>query len=169
MFEDIDCIFKERKANDEHRNNITFSGLLNALDGITTTDIICFITTNYKANLDSALIRPGRVDYIMKFDYANKEQITDIFKAYMWDASETATELTNEAANACETAVANKVSLFYNEIISYNIKITTSLLQQYLLKYLNNPDEAIKNLDELEKMHESSNISKDAEETGMYS
>jgi hypothetical protein len=34
---------------------------------------------------------------------------------------------------------------------------------------LNNPDEAIKNLDELEKMHESSNISKDAEETGMYS
>ena len=160
VFEDMDCIFKERKTHDEQKNMVTFSGLLNILDGISTSsNMISFITTNYKANLDSALIRPGRVDYIMKFDYATKEQISDIFKAYMWETQEEA--LASEAAS--------KVNEFYTKIISYNIKITTSLLQQYLLKYLNSPDEAISNLDELEKMYESSNISKEAEETGMYS
>ena len=29
ILEDIDCIFKERKSNDESKNSITFSGLLN--------------------------------------------------------------------------------------------------------------------------------------------
>lgn len=151
VFEDIDCIFKERKSNDEHRNNITFSGLLNALDGITSSDIICFITTNYKCNLDSALIRPGRIDYIMQFDYAIKEQIMDIFKDF---TSETNNEVMQSFYDACH---------------KLNIKITTALLQQYLMKYIDKPLEAINNVDEMKKMYDSANVSKDAEDTGLYS
>jgi chaperone BCS1 len=151
IFEDIDCIFKERKTNDESRNSITFSGLLNALDGITTNDIICFITTNYKCNLDSALLRPGRIDYIMKFDYAIKEQILDIFKDF---TSETNSDI---------------IQSFYNECCKLNIKITTALLQQYLMKYIDNPKDAIDNINEMKDMFSSANVSKEAEESGLYS
>ena len=150
IFEDIDCIFKERKSNDEHRNNITFSGLLNALDGITTNDIICFITTNYKCNIDSALLRPGRIDYIMQFDYAVKEQIIDIFK-----------DFTGETNN-------DIIQAFYDVCIKLNVKITTALLQQYLMNYIDNPLEAIKNIAEMKTMHYSANISKESDNTGLY-
>jgi AAA+ superfamily predicted ATPase len=152
VFEDIDCIFKERKANDEHRNNITFSGLLNALDGITTTDIICFITTNYKHNLDSALLRPGRIDYIMRFDYAIKEQIVNIFRDF---TSETNNDVIQEFYETCTRLT--------------NTKFTTALLQQYLLKYIDKPREAIDNLDEMKQMFTAADTSKDAEATGLYS
>ena len=149
IFEDMDCIFKERKSNDESRNSITFSGILNALDGITTRDnMICFITTNYKQHLDSALIRPGRVDYIMKFDYVCKEQVLKIFTVF--------------------TECAEKAQIFYNELTRFNINISVSLLQQYLLKYINQPDEAIANLDTLKKMYDDCHVSKEAGETGLY-
>jgi len=149
IFEDMDCIFKERKANDESRNQITFSGILNALDGITTRDnMICFITTNYKQHLDSALIRPGRVDHIMKFDYVCKEQVLKIFTVF--------------------TECAEKAKDFYEDLTRFNINISVSLLQQYLLKYINKPDEAIDNLDKLKKMYDDSHINKEAGETGLY-
>ena len=151
IFEDMDCIFKERKINDENRNMVTFSGILNALDGITTRDnMICFITTNYKQNLDSALIRPGRVDSIIRFDYVVKEQVIDIFTAF--------------------TDRADKAQMFYDELCRFNINICTSLLQQYLLKYLDetNIDKVIDNLDELKKMYDAAHISKEAGETGLY-
>ena len=151
IFEDMDCIFKERKSNDENRNMVTFSGILNALDGITTRDnMICFITTNYKQNLDSALIRPGRVDYIMRFDYVNKEQVIDIFTTF--------------------TERPDKAQEFYDELCRFNINVSTSLLQQYLLKYINETDidKVINNLDEIKKMYDSSHINKEAGETGLY-
>jgi chaperone BCS1 len=152
VFEDIDCIFKERKSNDESRNSITFSGLLNALDGITTNDLICFITTNYKHNLDSALLRPGRVDYIMRFDYAVKEQIMSIYKDF--------TSSQND----------DEILEFYNECSKFNnIKITTALLQQYLMKYIDNPRGAIDNIDEMKTMFEVANVAKEADESGLYS
>jgi predicted AAA+ superfamily ATPase len=151
IFEDMDCIFKERKSNDESRNMITFSGILNALDGITTRDnMICFITTNYKQHLDSALIRPGRVDSIFRFDYVNKEQVIDIFTAF--------------------TERPDKAQLFYDELSRFNINISASLLQQYLLKYIDEPniDKAIDNIDELKKMYDAAHVSKEAGETGLY-
>lgn len=44
-------------------NRVTLSGLLNCLDGVTSTEArILFMTTNYLDRLDPALIRPGRVD-----------------------------------------------------------------------------------------------------------
>ena len=45
------------------KNNITFSGLLNTLDGIAHVDKqIIIMTTNHPLVLDAALKRPGRVD-----------------------------------------------------------------------------------------------------------
>ena len=45
-------------------NRLTLSGLLNAIDGVTSSEgRIVFMTTNYVDKLDPALIRPGRVDF----------------------------------------------------------------------------------------------------------
>ena len=154
ILEDIDCIFKERKSNDEARNMVSFSGLLNCLDGMTTPhNLVCFITTNYKNHLDSALIRPGRVDYIMSFDYVVKEQLIGIFKVYM--------SLPNDDNN-----LADK---FYDAIKSLKIKVTFSLVQQYLLKYLDNPVLAIENINEMKLIYNSSVVDTAAEDTGLYS
>lgn len=152
VFEDIDCIFKERKSNDENKNNITFSGLLNALDGITTNEnLICFITTNYKNHLDSALLRPGRIDYIMQFDYSTKEQIQDIFR-----------DFTN-----CEDI--DKIQEFYKACAALKIKFSTALLQQYLIQYMDQPDEAISNVEKMKKMFDNTKVDKEADETNLYS
>jgi len=151
VFEDIDCIFKERKSHDENKNNITFSGLLNALDGITSNEnLICFITTNYKSHLDSALLRPGRIDYIMRFDYSTKEQIQDIFRDF----------------TSCQDV--GKIQEFYKACTTMQIKISTALLQQYLMQYIDQPDAAISNVDNMKKMFDSAKVDKEAEETNLY-
>ena len=83
VLEDIDTLFEERKKNDELKNMITFSGILNILDGLAHKEgLITIMTTNYKDRLDAALIRPGRVDVVIHFDYAVKEQIIEIFNRY---------------------------------------------------------------------------------------
>lgn len=153
VFEDIDCIFKERKSQDESRNMITFSGLLNALDGIATRDnMVTFITTNYKNNLDNALVRPGRIDYIMTFEAANREQITDMFKAFTGSDSK---DQVAEFVKACgELNIPN---------------LTTSLLQQYLMKYIDEPILAIENVDYIKKIYEASKVATEASETGLFS
>jgi len=61
---------------------LSLSGLLNILDGVASQEgRILIMTTNHLEKLDKALIRPGRVDMIIKFDLADKGMISSIFKA----------------------------------------------------------------------------------------
>lgn len=68
LLEDIDGIFIKREYVDRNgitrsRRRVTFSGLLNALDGIRSQEgRILFMTTNHREKLDPALLRPGRCD-----------------------------------------------------------------------------------------------------------
>lgn len=59
---------------------VTFSGLLNCLDGVVSTEErLVFMTTNYLDRLDAALIRPGRVDVKQIIDYASPSQLYRMF------------------------------------------------------------------------------------------
>lgn len=59
---------------------ISFSGLLNALDGIVATEErIVFMTTNHYRRLPRALIRPGRVDLSIFVGLASKTQLHMMF------------------------------------------------------------------------------------------
>jgi mitochondrial chaperone BCS1 len=59
---------------------VTFSGFLNALDGVASgEERIIFLTTNHIERLDSALIRPGRVDLASLVDDAVPEQARTLF------------------------------------------------------------------------------------------
>lgn len=59
---------------------MTFSGFLNALDGVASgEERVIFLTTNHLDRLDPALIRPGRVDLASFVDDAVPEQARTLF------------------------------------------------------------------------------------------
>jgi len=62
---------------------LTFSGFLNALDGVSAgEERIVFMTTNHVNKLDPALIRPGRVDVMEYFGPATTYQIEKMFERF---------------------------------------------------------------------------------------
>lgn len=86
LLEDIDAAFVSRedtaqqKAAYEGLSRVTFSGLLNCLDGVASSEArILFMTTNYLERLDPALIRPGRVDVKEYIGYCSKFQLRQMF------------------------------------------------------------------------------------------
>jgi chaperone BCS1 len=88
LVEDVDCVFVERQGAEEKNNRVTFSGLLNALDGVAAGEgRMLFATTNHRERLDPALIRPGRIDRQVEIGYADREQLQRIFGRFFPDAS----------------------------------------------------------------------------------
>lgn len=82
VLEDVDVLFNEdRKA--ETSSSVTFSGLLNAIDGLISVDgIITIFTTNHIERLDRALIRGGRVDRRFEFVHPNAAHIANVFRSF---------------------------------------------------------------------------------------
>lgn len=63
------------------RMSVSFSGLLNAIDGVASHEgRILIMTTNHRDRLDAALIRPGRVDMQIEFGYAGRNTLAEIFR-----------------------------------------------------------------------------------------
>ncbi len=79
LIEDIDTVFDGRKPVLEN-TKLTFSGLLNALDGVATKDgLTTIITTNHIEKLDPALLRNGRMDLKVMFNHATRNQARSLF------------------------------------------------------------------------------------------
>lgn len=69
-------------TNNNNNGRLSLSGLLNILDGVASQEgRVLIMTTNHVDKLDKALIRPGRVDMIVKFDLADTGMISSIFRA----------------------------------------------------------------------------------------
>jgi len=79
LIEDIDAFFVARDKQDT-RIEVSFSGLLNALDGVAAQEgRIVFLTTNHLDRLDKALIRPGRVDVVVELGNASAAMLRTMF------------------------------------------------------------------------------------------
>jgi len=79
LIEDVDAFFVAREKQDA-RIEVSFSGLLNALDGVAAQEgRIVVLTTNHHERLDAALIRPGRVDLAVELGNATAEQLRGLF------------------------------------------------------------------------------------------
>jgi chaperone BCS1 len=93
LLEDVDVAFLNRKepgADGYASASVTFSGLLNALDGVASAEErIIFLTTNHVERLDEALIRPGRVDMTVRLGEATAYQIETLWDRFYaeFDAS----------------------------------------------------------------------------------
>lgn len=83
LLEDVDSVFIDRNVAKDHASRVTFSGLLNAIDGVASQESrMFFMTTNHIEKLDAALLRPGRCDMKCKFDYASKNQIRRMYQRF---------------------------------------------------------------------------------------
>jgi mitochondrial chaperone BCS1 len=94
LIEDIDCVFHNREKKDE-KDTVTFSGLLNAIDGVMAGEgRILVLTTNHRELLDPALIRPGRCDMQLSVDNATPEQAKQLFLRFFPDKPDLAETFT---------------------------------------------------------------------------
>ena len=122
--EDIDALYISRNKSAENR--VSFSCILNFLDGVYSKEnLISIITTNHIENLDKAIIRPMRIDSIIKFTYCSKYQYNEIFKLIFPDE--------NDIRENLYKLIKNK-------------KYTTSMLQKFLILYIFNPEQLIDNI-----------------------
>ncbi|KAI9678758.1 MAG: hypothetical protein M1817_005815 [Caeruleum heppii] len=90
LLEDVDAAFANRRLQADvdgyHGANVTFSGLLNALDGVASAEErLIFLTTNHVDRLDPALIRPGRVDMTVRLGEATQHQIGRLWDRFYGD------------------------------------------------------------------------------------
>jgi len=113
---------------------LTFSGLLNALDGVGNPQGQIFVlTTNFREQLDSALIRNGRVDLHVEFARATGEQMADMFTAF-FPQSEVDSQVPHEFAMALQGALGER-------------EVSTAALQHYFVtQRTSTPEEAIANV-----------------------
>lgn len=134
LIEDIDCSFANRKSGvDKKNSSLTFSGILNALDGIMSQDgRIIFMTSNHPEKLDQALLRPGRADVKMYIGNALREQIYCIFERFYPGVEK---NLINEF-----------VSLIRDN------ECSMAKIQHHLMLYKDDPILAIKNIADLKKV-----------------
>ncbi len=82
IIEDFDSFFKGRK-NLRESSKVTFSGLLNAINGVVNNEgRILVLTTNQEESVDPALARMGRIDRRFHLDYADANQAERLFGMY---------------------------------------------------------------------------------------
>lgn len=82
LLEDID-VFSSTHSREASKDEVSLSGLLNALDGVATPHgLITIMTTNHRETLDESVTRPGRVDKDIEIGYAGSKQVSDMFRFY---------------------------------------------------------------------------------------
>lgn len=81
VIEDVDAIFIHRDGM--RQSGISFSGLLNAIDGVGAQEGRALImTTNHIDRLDPALIRPGRADVHIELGLIGGETAAKLFDRF---------------------------------------------------------------------------------------
>jgi chaperone BCS1 len=144
--------------------NISFAGILNAVDGVAAqTGRLLFMTTNHKEKLDTALIRPGRIDYQVQFREANREQIKALFfnfyKPLEHASDEEEIETAKQKLHRLEARVKEEQNLaLLGEQFAARVpegKYTMAQVQGVFMRHRRDPKEMLACLaDELDLMDE---------------
>ncbi|KAF9201493.1 hypothetical protein BGZ59_002685 [Podila verticillata] len=159
LMEDVDAALIKRKAgkDQEGENNVTLSGILNSLDGITAQEgSVVFMTTNHIRKLAPALIRPGRCDRKLLFDYADEHQIRGMCLKFLLSRSASG-QLTQDRLPNGETpsdevdpeeqarmdaydAHVHEVAEQVCQKITHKDAVTTAQLQAFFMLHRESPD-----------------------------
>ncbi|KAJ6436589.1 mitochondrial chaperone BCS1 [Purpureocillium lavendulum] len=114
LLEDIDAAGIGRPSDNDDsdgglpgsRKGVTMSGLLNTLDGVASQEgRVVIMTTNHIDNLDEALIRPGRVDRKVEFQFADADMISQLFRCIHGFQSWMALEMTIDESTSISNAM----------------------------------------------------------------
>lgn len=144
LLEDIDAAFNKRvqTSEDGYKSSVTFSGLLNALDGVASAEErIIFMTTNHFDQLDPALVRPGRVDVRELLDDAVPEQAERLFKRFY--GKEELARVSGESVDRWAREMAQVVE----EEMGQGKRVSMAALQGHFIR--NGPEESLEQVREL--------------------
>jgi len=135
LLEDVDAAFVSREdvkhLEEAYKglNRLTFSGLLNAIDGVTSSEgRIMFMTTNYIERLDPALVRPGRVDIIQFIGFCSRHQLIEMFGRFYPDQNE------------------NRAAVFADKVAELGVDLSAAQVQGYFMWFKSSPQDAIDNV-----------------------
>ncbi|KAG2377800.1 hypothetical protein C9374_008885 [Naegleria lovaniensis] len=121
------------------KSQVTFSGILNAIDGIAAQEgRIIFMTTNFKEKLPPSLIRNGRIDKKIFIGHATEYQT----KAYIRKFYEKSTQVTPQEFE-------DLIERFWDKV--KHMKICMAQLQGFLLLHRNSIVELVEAADDFEK------------------
>lgn len=133
LLEDIDALFVGREAVVKNtEKQISFSGLLNALDGVRAQEgRIIFMTTNHPEKLDPALMRPGRADFHALINYASYDQMRRMFLKFNPGMDELATKFARSLPDK-KVGMAKLQGLFlmYKNQPEKQIEMTKEILDE---------------------------------------
>jgi len=133
LIEDVDCAFGARRAAEE--TGVTLSGLLNALDGVSSREgRALFLTTNHPERLDPALVRPGRVDRSVHLGHTTAEQARRLFCWFYAGEEEVAASEVEAWAGAFAARIPAR-------------QVCMATIQEHLLRYRTDPAAAVRELD----------------------
>ena len=86
LIEDVDAFFQQR-AKADTGVRVSYSGFINALDGVAAHEgSVVFLTTNHPQLIDEAAIRSGRVDFRMELSLCDRGQLARMFGKFFADA-----------------------------------------------------------------------------------
>ena len=129
---------------------LTYSGLLNALDGVMSNQngVITIMTTNDLTKLGDAFIRPGRIDKLFELKECNEEQIISMTTGFIRKRNNVFVEDKNIYK---QDQIDESISQFAQKLVKRDktTNIKPCELQFYLLKYIENVDEIFRNYNEL--------------------
>lgn len=112
---------------------MTFSGFLNALDGVASgEERIIFLTTNHIERLDPALIRPGRVDLAQLIDDASPAQAKELFTRF-YRASEEPLATQAENGDVVDT-LGDEVAGIVAEEMAAGRRVSMAALQGLFIR-----------------------------------
>lgn len=153
---------KNSSSNPTSTKFLTYSGLLNSLDGVTSgcNGTIFIMTTNHIEELGDALIRPGRIDFCLELSYCDKFQIIEMTENMINKSYEIINKVGEKNKLFSKMIFNNpystkelktQIELFANNIIkNKSISIIKPCeLQVYILKYIDNVPIIFSNYQEL--------------------
>ncbi|KAJ6003927.1 hypothetical protein N7540_013209 [Penicillium herquei] len=125
---------------------ITLSSLINTLDGVATKDgRILIMTTNHRAKLDNALIRPGRMDVEVKFELASAFVVQKLFLAFYAPVSIFDDNGNNQLAKNSTPYPKDKINTLSVEFARhvYSGHFSHAEIQNYLIGHRKDPVSAV--------------------------
>lgn len=133
---------------------VSLSGLLNAIDGVSSQEgRILIMTTNSPESLDRALVRPGRVDMHISFELPGREELRELFLSMYTDTL--SSKLAKQVAQRDSTAIQgqdlepskedlNAMATQFADAVPEK-KFSLAAAQGFLLQYKRQPREACEN------------------------
>lgn len=144
ILEDVDTLFNQRAKTRDNQSFLSFSAILNVLDGIARKHgLITIMTTNFADRLDNALIRPGRIDRVIEFKHADETQIIEMFCRFI-------------------PLQSDKAEMFIQKLKEMNLDVSIAELQHFLFTHRN--DENILNhMNEIKENQETRKFKNDGD------